>query len=491
MMMNMKQTISLVEKDSVENVGYYTFREHDFMGFENFAKNITCNLIDKCSSSTVISISSCWGTGKTRLAKMWTNELQNDSFGENLKIKPVYYSAWNSDDWTDAFSPLVSTITSYYRTLFKTNELKNKAMKNTLSSVLNLAGDIVGGIIESKTGIKKKEIEKIIEVIKGEKRELDQSIEYDTQFEKHNKKKQDFRDDLEKLIELDQNHDKVIVFIDELDRCKPPFAIETLETVKHLFNIPNLHFVFLLDTTQLERCVEQVYGKVNGNLYLNKFFDFKFSIPELNPSNQLNFFKNLLEKSSLDFSGVRDGYVEHLIDQTLRFSLTPRQLVIILNATSSVFAFDFSFNVNKDNENVFLLFFILMIIKYYQTDIYENQLQHKNENVMFEKDYIYFNSPSNQDIKFFDKDYKLKVLERRINVIEILNMVDVLDNGLFGYKNSIFHTPSLDYLLRNCFGVDGEIVQELKDNNLNLLDYICRKVNANEIYVKEELKKQQ
>ena len=86
----------------------------------------------------------------------------------------------------------------------------------------------------------------------------------------HNKKSEDldeFKKTIGKWLETSINSngaDKpkkpMFVFIDELDRCRPTYAIELLETVKHLFDIPGLVFVIATNTDQLQHSIKAVYG---------------------------------------------------------------------------------------------------------------------------------------------------------------------------------------------------------------------------------------
>jgi hypothetical protein len=66
---------------------------------------------------------------------------------------------------------------------------------------------------------------------------------------------------------------KPLVFIiDELDRCRPSFALELLERVKHFFAVPNVHFVLGAHLKQLENSVRVTYGsEIDAQLYLQKF----------------------------------------------------------------------------------------------------------------------------------------------------------------------------------------------------------------------------
>ena len=71
----------------------------------------------------------------------------------------------------------------------------------------------------------------------------------------------------------------VVVFIDELDRCRPDFAVNMLEVIKHTFAVKGLQFVLVTNTEQLKASVNHRYGSsIDANQYLNKFLKFKFSL---------------------------------------------------------------------------------------------------------------------------------------------------------------------------------------------------------------------
>ena len=73
---------------------------------------------------------------------------------------------------------------------------------------------------------------------------------------------------------------KPLVFIiDELDRCRPVFALAMLERIKHFFAVPNVHFVLGVNQAQLQNSIVAAYGAgVNGQLYLQKFIHFTFHL---------------------------------------------------------------------------------------------------------------------------------------------------------------------------------------------------------------------
>ncbi len=72
---------------------------------------------------------------------------------------------------------------------------------------------------------------------------------------------------------------KLVVFVDELDRCSPKYAIQMLERLKHLFAIEGVVFVLLWHRLQIKNAVEAFYGAgSNGAMYLDKFVDYPLTL---------------------------------------------------------------------------------------------------------------------------------------------------------------------------------------------------------------------
>lgn len=93
-----------------------------------------------------------------------------------------------------------------------------------------------------------------------------------------------------------QKDKPIVVIIDELDRCKPDYAIKTLEILKHIFDIPGFVFVLALDEEQLKNSVQTLFGTVNYEGYKRKFINNSFILPQ---PDRLAFTEYLYEKSDI------------------------------------------------------------------------------------------------------------------------------------------------------------------------------------------------
>jgi hypothetical protein len=229
--------------------------------------------VEHLSESFVLAIDSPWGTGKTTFLKMWMEMLTTAG------IRHLYFSAWEND-FSD--SPLISLIAEIGR-IHNDNRKKTEAFqkvknigaalfKTATPSVLKI---VTSGLVDLK-GIGE-EMGKVIEEVAKKKIE---------KYDEDKKSIIEFRKcliDLVKESSDGQTKDSakpVVFIIDELDRCRPHYAIELLENVKHLFNVEGLVFVLAIDKKQLAESVKSLYGNgFDANDYLKRFIDLEFTLP--------------------------------------------------------------------------------------------------------------------------------------------------------------------------------------------------------------------
>jgi hypothetical protein len=91
--------------------------------------------------------------------------------------------------------------------------------------------------------------------------------------------------------------DKIYIFIDELDRCRPDFAITLLETLKHFFSVKGIVFVLTVDLEQLEGSIKHVYGKhIDCEGYLMRFVNLFFNLPKPEIKNYAKHLDSKIQK---------------------------------------------------------------------------------------------------------------------------------------------------------------------------------------------------
>ena len=88
-----------------------------------------------------------------------------------------------------------------------------------------------------------------------------------------------FRDHLSVLAVSCSDH-PMIVIVDELDRCRPSYAVEMLEVIKHLFDVDNVLFVLAVNRNQIDQSVKTLNGTPEDpESYFRRFFDAELRLP--------------------------------------------------------------------------------------------------------------------------------------------------------------------------------------------------------------------
>jgi hypothetical protein len=273
--------------------------------------NALCNIVNKIDGPLVISINAPWGTGKTTCLEMWHKSLTIQNF------TTVKFNAW-TDDYFD--NPLIA-LTGQISASIKESDWKEvgKTMKEISKSLLTKLIFQFGATLTGYN-IEQKDLMSVIDQTMDDYGETRKSFE-DLKTRLENKSKE----------ALKETGKPLIIIIDELDRCRPIFAISILERIKHFFEIPGLIFVLALDREQLGHSIRSVYGQEMDVVgYLRRFIDLEFKLltSDLQPFLEKQFYKFGIwasEKQTKDnwFKDHFSPYIKNIIDI---FSLTPRDI---------------------------------------------------------------------------------------------------------------------------------------------------------------------
>ena len=247
----------------------------DLLARQDIAAWLT-NLIATQEPPITISLQGQWGTGKTFMLRRWQKQLENEGF------KAIYFNAWEDDFCDDPLLAIVGQLSDY----FKEGYLKTVA-RRVAQIAMPLIRENLLGVLKATTGV----TIKVDQRGQGNKTLLDAYLE---QRGTKDKLKNELGE-LSRQVAKEADHPLVFI-IDELDRCRPTFAIELLERVKHIFDVENTVFVFGLNRDELSKALASVYGDINTEVYLRRFFDFEFTLPEV---GSVGFASHLLAKFQL------------------------------------------------------------------------------------------------------------------------------------------------------------------------------------------------
>ena len=230
--------------------------------------------------SFVVALTGGFGAGKSHFLEMWENEIRSEKNGPLV----VHVNAWESDHSGEPVLAIVSAISIQ---MAKSKSKPQKAittLKSAASRVarggMSLAKDMAIGYLETKTGV---ELDAALGAIKEDHDNNHLGKSALTVFDHHEARSEAIRDLKKSLKSLvaDSEELRIIVVVDELDRCRPTYAIDFLESLKHLFNIKGLAVLLAVDWVQLSCTAEALFGtNLNTTEYFRKFVTRKVALPE-------------------------------------------------------------------------------------------------------------------------------------------------------------------------------------------------------------------
>lgn len=283
--------------------------ENDALGRKESAEILT-QFIKNIDQPYVMAIDSPWGTGKTTFLKMWQSSLKSQN------IHSLYFNAWETDFNDDALISLIKEIESHFASL-TLDKRKASNAKNYLQAVKKIGYNLVKKGVPAAVKLATYGIVDASQLTEDVISSIGEEIVKE-QFESYEKAKESlhkFRDNLQKFADEVSENGPLVFIIDELDRCRPDYAIQLLEKVKHLFSIKNLVFVLGLDKKQMGCSIQTLYGQgldVDG--YLSRFIDVDYYLPE---PNKKKFIEFLIKRHNLEleFFVLRQKYNELKYDQ--------------------------------------------------------------------------------------------------------------------------------------------------------------------------------
>lgn len=321
----------------------------------------------------IISLNGEWGAGKTFFVKQSIEIIKSLSIVDyevNPEIKefinrfkteemkdvetegelfPIYFNAWEYDSNEDPLITLIYSIIDQNPN-FTDMEKKGESIKEKILKIISnfkigvSYQDNVGRSLGMELQYNGKQEEKLTKDI--------YSVE---------KVKQTFNELLEEIMVERTN--KLVIFIDELDRCNPVFAVKLLERVKHFFDDDRFIFVFSTNLTELQYTIKKFYGEgIDGYSYLDKFFDLQFTLRSVNIENYINSM-NVINVNSGNF--IDDCSKE----MCLLFEFSLRKCNRYINLLSLVYK-----NVRERTIDILascILFPILLAVKIKDINLYE------------------------------------------------------------------------------------------------------------------------
>lgn len=340
---------------------------------------ILTKFITSFEQSIVLCIDGGWGQGKTTFIRMWEKYLHQHS------IPTIYFNAWESDYTDDALIALIGEINIAVE---KLPEKEQKKVKIFIEKIYGFAANFIKATAPTLANLAIKALSSGLtnadELTKALS-SLSESLvkEQINQYEESRRTLGNFKEALSELARSYANGNKdtpLVIFIDELDRCRPNFAIQVLEKAKHLFNVDNIIFVLAADKSQLAHSIRAVYGQgldVNG--YLRRFIDFDYLLPS--PVGSV-YIKYLVTKMGFDKNLNNDEtHIYHhqkKLDSIIRlYNLTLREQESFCNILNVVIKT--KYHTMQENS---VLVFLLIILKIKEPELYKSLNRFDTANII-------------------------------------------------------------------------------------------------------------
>ena len=266
--------------------------KHDLLDRKETVLALT-SLLQNLDTPYTMSIDASWGNGKTTFLNMWKQHLRNEGF------PVVSFNAWETDftgiPLVALTSELMEAIETYeeefdieldapvhkIQTLLKrlvpTGVVGLVYLLNYLSSILSDASLMSAAAAGATAGLGAAN-SAIALTDESQTGPLEPATYMDAK-----STIEDFREELKGVAhELSAKHDNkpLVIAIDELDRCRPSYAVELLEIVKHFFAVDNIVFVLAIDKSQLTHAINAIYGSNFDSIgYLRRFIDLDLRLP--------------------------------------------------------------------------------------------------------------------------------------------------------------------------------------------------------------------
>lgn len=328
---------------------------NDKLGMEKYAATLKSVIEMYAENGGVIALNGDWGTGKTTFSKMWKAYLENNG------LTTIYFNAWETDYFKDPLTAIVGEL--------KDISKEDESFKTFCASAgrigLSIAKSSIQYLLKEKAGI---DSEVIKAALDGTETVLIDRIKA---YEEEKASIADFKENLSKFV-ADAGATPLVFIIDELDRCNPHYAVKLLETIKHIFDVPNIVFVLSICRKELENSIKGYYGSesIDANNYLRRFIDLQFDMPKPEKDSFCNLLYNYYHfaeyfEEERDIRDIEDRFLDmaKLLFGTYRIDLRTWDRIFAHTRLTAL-------QIGANNNVVVELIFFLCFLRITQADFY-------------------------------------------------------------------------------------------------------------------------
>lgn len=338
---------------------------HDKLQREDEIENLS-SLLVATKEALTISINADWGAGKTTFIKLWKEYLK-----KNHDVQSIYFSAWEDDFSKEPLIAILGELNKYILDNFKDTDEVTEKLEHVKEFGIKVIKRGLPAFVKGATA-------GILDIDKGFENAIGAMAEQTAKdlIENYSKDKeltQKFKETIHALLSLIDKDKPFVVFIDELDRCRPLYAIELLERIKHIFGIDGLIFVLSIDKKQLSESIKSQYGNIDTASYLKRFIELEY---HLKNTNKDDFCTYLYRHYSID-SIIKSKNIKNIHSNDLDHLSMLKYLVKSLDLTlreieQAFIQINIVFKTMQPQlfESHFRVFIFFVILKIKREDLY-------------------------------------------------------------------------------------------------------------------------
>ncbi|MGP9692258.1 KAP family P-loop NTPase fold protein [Psychrobacter sp. AOP30-A2-5] len=454
----------------------FTFGSRDEFTREPIAEKII-KLLDSAIDVSPMIIDGKWGTGKTEFCFKLKNLIEADNLN-NYKVG--YVNAFQADHANEPLLTLIAEVAGFYG---EDDDRRKSFIKNAIPYLRLVSGIGIKAIASLAFGKYAADIpdefqEGMEAIEEGSDSFIDQSLESIIKDQVEAEKN---LADLKAALVSISTKTPIILLIDELDRCRPDFAVMMLETIKHVFDVKNVQIILITNADQLKATIKHSYGsETNSHDYLYKFFKYQINLPTATKGtegksveNNVTHFKTIVQASNVIPQEFKDNEFIYEIPTFLDLSeLSLRKIEQTVRCIETLIIFE-----DKEQSKSQIVEQILMVFLSFVYMIDEGTFQEINNKEIDDVKFLHFTNASQLNVSEYSS----------VEELGLRDIISIIFNKYFGQECLYLPTGHFDrqraaqklseILDIYKFSAETDYLIKFKDNNSYIYKYIDHTIN--------------